>query len=188
MKYTITILLTFFYTLVDAQTNFGFTDVTIINKKGDSVTCLIKIEINYGDIITYKDYQDAPEKKMDSKNIRSIRFPFKYLENITVDNREKLATLIVQGKINLYNYVELKNGETVDVPKSGGVKFTPSKTVVHYIIKAGSEYKDLEENSFPGNLKPFVNDCLELNNKIDSQVFSFADMATIIKDYNTCKQ
>ncbi|MEY2917606.1 MAG: hypothetical protein RIS73_1320 [Bacteroidota bacterium] len=188
MKYSLTGLAIFFSNLIYAQSNFGFTDVTIMKKKGDSVNCLIKLEINYGDIITYKDYQDAPEKKMDIKDIKSIRFPFKYLENITLDNKEKLVTLIDRGKISLYNYVEVKNGETVDVPKSGGGKFTPSKTIVHYIINVGTKYIELEENLFRENLKPFINDCSELNNKVDNNVYSFTDIVTIIKAYNSCKQ
>ena len=122
-----------------------------------------------------------------SKDIKSIRFAFKYLENIKLESKEKLTTQIIIGKISLYNYVELQKGETEDVPNSNGGKFTLNKLIQHYIAKNGQGYQKLVKTNFPEDLKQLINDCPALILKINNQEYTFEDMPEIIKQYNSCK-
>lgn len=104
-----------------------------------------------------------------------------------MENKERLTTQIITGKISLYNYVELQKGKTEDVPNSNGGKFTPSKLVQHYIVKNGVEYQELTKINFPEDLKQLINDCPALILKINNEEYTFEDMPEIIKQYNSCR-
>ena len=106
MKYLFLAFTFVFCELTYSQSNFGFADATITYKRGDSMLCLIKREVNYGDIITYKVHQGTDESQVGSNNIKSIRIASKYIENISLGNKDKLATLVLGGKLTLFNYVE----------------------------------------------------------------------------------
>ena len=187
MKLLFTALTIFFCDIVYSQTNFGFTDATIVYKRGDSMLCLIKREVNYGNIITYKIYQDADESQVGSNYIKSIRISSKYIENITVDGMEKLATLVLSGKLTLFNYVETQRGESVKIPNSNGGMYAPIKVIVHYIVKSGSKYTEIKEDSFEKDLKNLLPDCPAIISKLENHDYIFKDIPAIIEEYNSCK-
>ena len=186
MKYLITTLTLLVCNITYSQTNFGFTDATIVYKRGDSILCLIKREVNYGDVITYKIHQDADESQVGSTYIKSIRIASKYLENITFENKEKLVTLVSAGKINLYDYVETQTGETVKIPNSNGGMFAPIKVTTHYIIKDDDKYQELKEKSFEKVLRELIKACPTIIAKIENHEYTFKDIPEIIKEYNSC--
>lgn len=187
MKYLFIISTILFCNVAYSQTNFGFTEGTIVYKRGDSILCLLKREVNYGDVITYKTHQNAEESQVGSKYIKSIRMESKYLENIILENKEKLVTLIVAGKISLYNYVETQKGEPVKIPNTGGGMFAPIKVITHYIIKDGDKFQEIKEKSFKKTLNRLLPDCQLIITKIENNEYSFDDIPEIIKEYNTCK-
>ncbi len=187
MKYLLALVSCIFISNAYSQSDFGYLDATIIKKKGDSIICLIKREISYGDFITYKVTKDAYESQIATTDISCIKFAFKYLENIKIDNKEKLATLVVDGKTRLYNYVELQQGATREMPNSNGGMYTPHTMIVHYIIKRLDVYKEIRSKFFSYDLKPYIEDCNSLVTKIESQEYLFEDMMKIIQEYNNCK-
>ncbi len=187
MKYLFTALTVLFCDFAYSQTNFGFTDATIVYKRGDSMLCLIKREVNYGDVITYKIHQDADESQVGSSYIKSIRIASKYIENITLDKKEKLATLILNGKLTLFNYVETQKGEAVKIPNSNGGMYAPIKVTVHYIIKSGDIFTEIKEKSFEKDLKNLLSDCPAIITSIENHAYTFIDIPAIIEQYNLCK-
>ncbi len=184
MRYFITIIL-FFSSFDTFSQTFGFSEGTITYKRGDSILCLVKREFHFGDIITYKQYDDADEQQVASLYIKSIRIGTKYIENITIDNKEKLATLNVSGKVLLYDYLENQMGKTVEMSEGG--RMTPYKLVQHYIIKIDNKFVELSENSFEKKLSELLKECKSLTNKIDNHEFNFRNVSEIIKEYNSCK-
>ena len=187
MKYLFVILIILFSDIAYSQTNFGFTDATIVYKRGDSILCLIKREVNYGDAITYKMHQDADENQVGAKYIKSIRIASKYLENIVIENKEKLATLTMSGNISLYDYVETQKGEAVKIPNTGGGMMAPIKVIIHYIVKKGDQFQEIKEKSFKKSLTDLLVDCPEIIAKLENNDYSFADIPKVIKEYNSCK-
>ncbi len=187
MKYLLTALTAFFCCFSYSQTNFGFTDATIVYKRGDSMLCLIKREVNYGDVITYKTHQDADENQVGSNYIKSIRIASKYIENISLDKKEKLATLILNGKLTLFNYVETKTGEAVKIPNSNGGMYAPIKVTVHYIVKKGDTFTEIKEQSFEKDLKSLLSDCSDIVLNLENHSYIFSDIPAIIEQYNSCK-
>lgn len=171
-----------------SQPGFGFTEATVSYKKGDSMLCLVKLSLNYGDTVIYKYYDGDPEKMLFSKNIKSIRFANNYIENVQLDSgREKLSTLIVTGRLCLYSFATISMGKTVDIPKSGGLKFTPGTTTPHFIIKKDSVCKEIREDYFRRDIAPFIRDCAGMLKKLDTEGYYFTDMMKIIKEYNSCE-
>ena len=186
MKYLFTAVAFLFCQFTYSQTNFGFTDATIVYKRGDSMLCLIKREVNFGDVITYKVHQGASESQVGSSYIKSIRIASKYIENIVIANKEKLATLILSGKLTLFSYVETQKGDAVKMPNSGGM-FAPIKVIVHYIIKSENTYTEIKEKSFEKDLIKLLNDCPVIISKLENHDYTFADIPAIIEQYNSCK-
>lgn len=187
MKYLFTALTFLFCDFAYSQNNFGFTDATIVYKRGDSMLCLIKREVNYGDVITYKVHQDADESQVGSIYIKSIRIASKYIENINLGKKERLATVILTGKLTLFNYVETQKGEAVKIPNSNGGMYAPIKVMVHYIIKSNNKYAEVKESSFETDLKNFLSDCPAIISKLENHEYAFADIPVIIEQYNSCK-
>jgi hypothetical protein len=185
MKYLFTVLTLLFCDFAYAQNNFGFADATIVYKRGDSMLCLIKREVNYGEVITYKIHQDADESQVGSIYIKSIRIASKYIENIAINNKEKLATLILSGKLTLFNYVETQKGEAVKFGSGGGM-YAPIKVTVHYIIKSGSNFIEVKEKTFEKDLKNLLTGCPAIISKLENHDYAFADIPAIIEQYNTC--
>lgn len=186
MKYLFTALIVLFSDIAFCQTNFGFTDAKIVYKKGDSVLCLIKRELNYGDVITYKTNQDADEQQVRSKFIKSIQIDSKYIENITLDKKERLATLIVSGKLTLFKYNDIQKGDAVKMANSNGGRFSAIRVIEHYVVKNGDIFTEIKEKSFEKDLKSILADCATVITKIDNQQYAFADMQAIIEQYNSC--
>lgn len=187
MKYLFSVLTTLMCYTAYPQTNFGFAEATITYKRGDSILCLIKREVNYGDVITYKIYEGADERQIGSSYIKSIRIASKYIENILLDNKERLVTLVLQGKLTLFTYVETQTGQAVNIPNSNGGKFAPIKVVVHYIIKAGDKYNEVKEDSFEKDLKTLLSDCPAIISNLENHTYIFKDIPQIIEQYNACK-
>lgn len=169
------------------QANFGFAEATITYKRGDSMLCLIKREVNYGDVITYKIYEGADERQVGSSYIKSIRIASKHIENISLDNKERLATLLLEGKLTLFNYVETQTGQAINIPNSNGGKFAPIKVIVHYIIKNGDKYSEVNEGSFEKDLKILLSDCPVIISSLENHTYIFKDIPQIIEQYNACK-
>ena len=186
-KYLFTVLTFLICDLAYSQSNFGFTDATIVYKRGDSMLCLIKREANYGDVITYKIHQGADESQVGSSYIKSIRIGSTHIENILLGKKEKLATLVLRGKLTLFNYVEMQTGEAEKVPNVPGAGFARIKTIVHYIIKTGENYTEVKEKSFEKDLKSLLSDCSVIISNLENHDYVFADIPAIIQQYNSCK-
>lgn len=170
-----------------AQRGFGFNEATILYKKGDSLLCLVKMEINYRDTVIYKRYEGDAEKIVLSKDIKAIRFPFKYIENIKPDSTEKLSTLLLKGRITVFSYAVLTMGKPVDVKNVAGLKFAAGSTTTHYIVCKDGVYKEIREDFFRRDLAPLIKDCPGMYRKLDTEGYYFEDMVKIAKEYNSCE-
>ncbi len=170
-----------------SQPGLGFKEATVLFKKGDSLRCLVKMEINYSDTVMCKTHENADEKVLLSKDIKSIRFPFKYIENVRIDSTEKLCTLLLTGRISVYSYAVLSMGKTVDIKNVAGMKFTPGTTTTHYIVCKDGVYKEIREDFFRRDLAPLIKDCPGMYRKLDTEGYYFEDMVKIAKEYNSCE-
>lgn len=169
-----------------SQPGFGFKEASVVFKKGDSLQCLVKMELNYRDTVLYKAYDSGPEKMLFAKDIKSIRFPFKYVENIRFDSTEKLSTLLLTGHITVYSYAVLSLGKPVDVKNVAGLKFSPTTTITHYVVHKDSIYKEIREDFFRRDLAPLIKDCPGMYRKLDTEGYYFEDLVKIAKEYNGC--
>jgi hypothetical protein len=188
MKCTFVISLLLSVNSIFSQPGFGFTEATVSYKKGDSMLCLVKLSLNYGDTVIYKYYDGDSEKMLFSKSIKGIRFPNNYIENVQLDSgREKLSTLIVTGRVCLYSFATITMGKAVAIPKSGGLKLTSGTTTPHFIVKKDSVCKEIREDYFRRDIAPFIRNCPGMLKKLDTEGYYFTDMMKIIKEYNSCE-
>ena len=186
MKYLLVFFAVLSSYLTHAQGSFGFAEATITYKRGDSMVCLVKREVNFGEVITYKVHQDADETQVGTSYIKSIRIGSTHFESIPIGKKEKLSTLIISGKTTLFTYVESQAGQTLSIPNSNG-RVTPFKITVHYIAKNGDKYSQIEEDSFEKDLKKIVSDCPTILADLDNHVYIFRQVPEVIKQYNICK-
>ena len=187
MKYLFTALIVLTCDFAYAQSNYGFTEATIVYKRGDSMLCVIKREPGYGEVITYKIRQGADESQVGSSYIKSIRIGSAYIENVPLGKKEKLAIVVLTGKLSLFTYVEMETGEAEKVANVPGARVAGIKTTVHYIIKTGENYTEVKERSFEKDLKRLLADCPAIITNLEDHDFVFADIPSIIRQYNSCK-
>lgn len=188
MKYLVTTICMFYFASSYSQPGFGFSEGTVFYKKGDSMLCLVKLSLDYGDTVIYKGYDGDTEKMLFAKNIKSIRLPYKHIENVPLDSgREKLSTLIVKGNICVYSYATITMGKAVPIPKSGGLKLTSGTTTPHFILKKDSVCKEIREDYFRRDIAPFIRNCPGMLKKLDTEGYYFTDMMKIITEYNSCE-
>ena len=171
-----------------AQSPMGFVEGTIYKKNGDSIRCLVERSLEYTDWIAYKFTPDEEEKRIAAKKIIRIKLPFKQLENVTIAGVEKLMVMVVEGKINLYSYIEQQFGEAVPDSKLKGGTYQRIKMVTHYIVKKDNSYSEIKNVLFTENMRVLLAGCAALISDVENQLYDFRDMEKIITEYNTCSQ
>ena len=186
MKYLVIVIVSFFYAKANAQglNNPGYDEANVIKKTGDTLHYLIERAISYTDYVKCKLNKDGEVYSIQVKDIKAIIFPYKYLECIRINKKEMLLTLLVKGKIELYNYIEIKTGETRAYAAG---RLTPFSLITHYILRTGNEYKEIETKKFKNMLLQLLSDCQTMITKLNADAYSFEDMPTIIKEYNDCQ-
>ncbi|MFN8253865.1 MAG: hypothetical protein U0V75_18470 [Ferruginibacter sp.] len=170
-----------------AQKGFGYKEASVVFKKGDSLRCLVKMQVDYKDTVIYKMHENGDEKILLSADISKIRFPFKLIENVRTDSIEKLSTLLLTGRITVYSYAILTMGKTVDIKNGAGLKFTPGTTSTHYIVYKDGRYKEIREDFFRRDLAPLIKDCPGMYRKLDTEGYYFEDLVKIATEYNSCE-
>ena len=80
------------------QTSFGFEEGVIIKKDSTSIKCFVEFAVTYDSRVAYKTTQEGKELLLKSGEIKSIQTPYKYIENITLDNKERLMAMASDGE------------------------------------------------------------------------------------------
>jgi hypothetical protein len=163
-------------------TSFGFQEGTIFKKDGSSLKCLVEFAVTYHSKVSYKLTEDGRELSLKSSEIASIETPYKYIENITLDNKERLMTIVANGKVKLFNHVTINPGKTQQ-EQGVSYNFSGPPTVIYALMKDGIFF-ELKKKDFKAKLSDLLNDQTSLVERINSGEFKFEDIESIINEYN----
>jgi len=163
-------------------TSFGFQEGTIVKKDGSSIKGYVEFAVTYYSKVAYKLTQDGKELSLKSSEVKSIQTRYKYIENITLDNKERLMALVTDGKIKLFNHVTINPGKTQQ-GHGGTYNFSAPPTVIYALMKDGN-YNELRRKDFKTKLADLLNDQTSLVERINRGEFKFDDIEIIVNEYN----
>jgi len=179
---TLFILTIFSESTLGQTTSFGFQEGTIIKKDGSSIKCYVEFAVTYYSKVAYKLTPDGKELSLKSSEVKSIQTPYKYIENITLDDKERLMAMITDGKVKLFNHVTINPGRTQQ-GQGGTYSFNAPPTIVYALMKDG-RYFELKKKDFKAKLSDLLNDQMSLVERINSREFKFEDIEKLITEYN----
>lgn len=163
-------------------TSFGFEEGTIIKKDGTSIKGFVEFAVTYYSKIAYKLTQDGKELSLRSSEVKSIQTPYKYIENITLGNKERLMAMVIDGKVKLFNHVTINPGKTQQ-GQGGTYSFNAPPTIVYALMKDGY-YFELKKKDFKAKLSDLLKDQPSLVERIKRGEFKFENMEKLVAEYN----
>jgi len=167
-----------------AQPRFEFGQGTITKKDSTLIKCFVEIVPAYGARVTYKMSQDGIERSLKSSEIKSIQTPYKYLENITLDNQERLMTRAADGKVKLFIYINANPGKAQrDAGSTGTVRYDLPPTII-YALEKDKNYTAIERKNFKERLPKLLNDQPTMIGWLDENDYKFEDIEKIVDSYN----
>lgn len=161
---------------------FGFQEATITKKDGSSITCYVEVAVTYTSNVAYKLTQDSKALSLKSSEIKTIQTPYKFVENITLDNKERLMSVVVDGKVKLFSHVTVNPGTPQQ--SGGGTYAKNGPPTIIYALKKDDEYIEVRKKGFKVPLSEALADQPTILERINSKEFKFEDTETIVKEYN----
>lgn len=168
-----------------AQNEYGYLEGKIVKKEGDTIKCYIQMSPSYGSIIKYKLKSNSAELKIKLEDITFLLTPYNKFEKILYKNQKRLMTVLVNGKVILYSYMEYDEGIEKDYGINGVI--TTYKELASYIIKKDNVFYEVKHGNFKELLTSQFNDCNDVIMKINKKKYKFKDLENVIIEYNTCK-
>ncbi len=163
-------------------TSFGFQEGTITKKDGSSINGYVELAVTYYSRVAYKITQDGKELSIKSSEIKSIQTPYKYIENIILDNKERLMPMVADGKVKLFNHVTINPGRTQQ-GQGGSYIFNAAPTII-YALKKDSNFYELKKKDFKTKLSELLSDQSSIVERINNDEFEFDEIEKIINEYN----
>jgi hypothetical protein len=167
---------------VGQTTSFGFQEGTITTKDGNSIKGYVEFAVTYYSRVAYKMTQEGNELSIKSSEIKSIQTPYKYIENITLDNKERLMALVTDGHVRLFNHITVNPGQTKK-GYGGTYNFSAPPTII-YALKKGENLTEIVKKDFKSKLLELLNDQPSIVDRLNNNEFKFEDMEKIISEYN----
>ncbi|MBK6400332.1 MAG: energy transducer TonB [Bacteroidetes bacterium] len=163
------------------QNSQRFDTGLVVLKHGDTLNCLVEINTSYGDTVSYKTFLNNDLKILLTKDIRSIKTSFAQTKNIKYNNSEKLMTLIVDGKVKLYNYVTYYKSS----PSESSEGWNPVFGFSH-VIEMNDSIIPIDGLKFKKQGQKLFSDCSTLAEKIRKGILDYSTIAKVVKEYNSC--
>ena len=170
---------------VNGQFSYGFAEGKITLKNGDTIHCFIERAIAYENEVYYKVKEDDVPRGLKVKSIKSLTLPFVYFENIQLGEKERLMSLLINGKVSLYKYIIIKEKVTFKTPETTG---KAANFLNHFILEKGVTNLEIDEKTFADLSQKYFGDCLVLIDKIRNGTYKFEDIEKIVSEYNACSQ
>lgn len=180
-KYLVAIFIIAFVKYSNAQTGYGFVQALIIFKSGDSLNCFIERGHAYFDKVIYKMDPEGPESKLRTKEIQGIKTPHQVFENVPCQKKEKLMTVLQDGKISLYKFAVM---ETAVSRRSANGSVELFNENALFVLKKDGKYRDINKKNFKQVMNEWLSDSPDVLKKIDENLYGFHDIEDIVLEYN----
>lgn len=167
------------------QPNFGFGQGYIVTKQNDTISCQVELAVTYGDQIAYRSNSDGPQNHIPSKNVRSIKTPAQYYENIQVGKKELLMGLLVDGRACLFTHVTINRGPSR--PSNGGTMTFYDPPTIVYALKKDGQYFEIKKKNFSPTIMSTLSDCPAVVEKVTNKDYTIDDLEKLVTEYNSCR-
>ncbi len=170
-----------------AQESPVFDEGIIMTKRGDSLKCFVRVDIEYGSKIFYKKEKDGTESSIRAKEVKFISTHREYLENIQVGKKELLMMLVAKGKALLF--LNIATG----APRRQMLLGLPTQNkpaeVAVYVVKKGSVYTEVKREHYRDILSGLMFDCPTISQKMRSKqtAYPYEDIEMVVAAYNSCR-
>ena len=154
LGFTIFILTIIFTVSAGQTTSFGFQEGTITKKDGSLIKGYVEFAVTYYSRVAYKMTQDGKELSIKSSEIKSIQTPYKYIENISLDGKERLMALVTDGRIKLFNHITINPGRS-EKGYGGTFNFNAPPTII-YAVKNSETFTEIRKKDFKQKLAELV--------------------------------
>lgn len=155
-------------------------------KNGDSIVGYIEKQVSYGQNLAYRTIENGNTAEIPVWEVNYFKAGKKIFASITLNNNPMLMEMIDTGKVELYEFSEIK----YSAPKrdrNSGLKTTNGDIIIHYVLKLPTATQEIKEPDFKVILKQLFADCERMEGKIPRGDYLFEDMPQIVKEYNNCK-
>jgi hypothetical protein len=174
--------LLFAFHFCHAQSNTVFQKGVIYKKQGDSLQCFVEMAVTFGKEIAYKQSEKGPNFSIKSEDVRAIKTEHKYIENIAIDNKERLMALQVDGSVKLFMHVVINPGEKKK-GNGGTYSFNNEPTIIYFVRKDTSD-QEITKKNFKPALAELLSDQPTIATGIRKDSYELKDIEAIIKEYN----
>jgi hypothetical protein len=165
-----------------AQSNAVFQKGVIYKKQGDSLHCFVEMAVTFGKEVAYKQSEKGESLSIKSDEIRAIKTEHKYVENIVIDNKERLMALQADGAVKLFMHVVINPGQEKK-GKGGTYSYNNEPTIIYFVRKDTSG-QELTKNNFKPVLAELLSDQPAIASSIQKDSYALKDVEAIIKEYN----
>jgi hypothetical protein len=166
-----------------AQANYGFEEAFIMMKAGDSLRGFVEVAPSYGSKIEFKKEKDDAQTSLSTKDIKFIATPNRYLENVQVDNKELLMTLVADGKARLF--LQVVSQVALHRTRFGSTPY--ESQVLVFVLKKGLTSIEVTRKRYREILSGLMYDCPEVVQKLREKAFTYEEMDKAVKYYNACR-
>ena len=173
-----------------------FEQAIIVTKHDSSFSCFVEQNFYYEKIVLYKNNINDIQSKINISNIKSISFPSRYLENISLNNKEYLMDKIVNGKVKLFKYdhsiegvkdysrkykVKQKNGYTI-YNKDIHYNYIDDNTI--FCVNKDGMFFEIPVDIDTKLLVELFPDCQHIVDSIKSGYYQQYNLEALVKSYN----
>jgi hypothetical protein len=159
----------------------------IVKTSGDTLKGLVKIsdKQNPSAGCYYKSFRTSSEVLYRADEINGFTInDLRSYKVIGINGQQVIAEALVEGKIDLYSVDKKFYIRDEDAIKQLIVE--KIKMEGKLVTDRRMEGKVLEKRIYVGTLKVAMNDCPQLNPKIDATRFTESSLTKMVKDYNAC--
>ena len=168
---------------------YEYDDGIIITKTNDSIFCQVPLLDTYPKRIFIKYDKNGKKGVVKRSDIKYLATRYDVFENISYIKKkkeiERLMRIVQNGSIDLYLYIEMKIGETVEFYATTYTK--PSTPLLEYAIRKNDQIIYIDPEHFKEIMKCIVEDEPELAYKIDNKELTYENRKEIVKLYNKNK-
>jgi hypothetical protein len=165
-----------------AQSNTVFQKGVIYKKQGDSLQCFVEMAVTFRREVSYKQSEKGEILSIKSEEIRAIKTEHKYIENIVIDNKERLMALQADGAVKLFIHVVINPGQ--EKKGNGGTYSLNNEPTLIYFVRKDTSGQEITKKNFKPVLAELLSDQPTISTGIRKDSYNLKDIEAIIKEYN----
>ena len=159
----------------------------IITKSNDTINVLIELVPTYQGVVHYKTSSDAKIQMIKIKEIKSLKTPFNFFQNVQIKKEELLFRTVVNGKFQLYEYSKINTNPRSSTYAYGGTMTMYGPPTIIYAIKTDGSIFVLKQKKDVNQILSLCMNCPGARSIVESKTFKLEDLKSVVDNLNNCK-